>query len=139
MAMIENTQLLRSLLADIDNLPDADSGERPPNVQGYHGMGSTTATAYAATAVKLIVGRSGIYTVSWVGTRTTSSGSNGSQLYINGTAYGSASTTFTNTYVQSTKLTNVSLTEGQEVAVYAKTARSSYSMFVGNLILEQTS
>lgn len=110
----------------------------PPNVQGYHGTGSVSATAYTATGVKLTVAKTGTYKVSWMGARNSTSGTSGSQLYIDGVAYGSAVTTFTSSYAQSVVLTDVALTAGQEVEVRARSRSASYVMLVGNLIIEQT-
>lgn len=108
------------------------------NVQGYHGMGSIRTTSYSATGVALTVAKTGTYKVSWIGIRNTNSGTNGSQLYINNSAYGSANTSFTNTYAQSVVLNNVSLTAGQTIEVRARARSTSYYMMVGNLIIEQT-
>ena len=110
----------------------------PPNVQGYHGTGSVSATAYTATGVKLTVAKTGTYKVSWMGARNSTPGTSGSQLYIDGAAYGSAVTTFTSSYAQSVVLTDVALTAGQEVEVRARARSASYVMLVGNLIIEQT-
>lgn len=108
------------------------------NVQGYHGTGIVSATAYTATGVKLTVAKTGMYKVSWMGARNTTSGTSGSRLYIDGAAYGSAVTTFTSSYAQSVVLTDVALTAGQEIEVWAKAGSTSYAMIVGNLIIEQT-
>lgn len=113
-------------------------GSTSMNVQGFHGMKSVAATAYTASGVKLTVAKTGRYTVSWMGVRNTNSGTSGSQLYINNSAHGTANTSFTNTYAQSVTLTNVSLTAGQTVEVRARARSTSYVMFVGNLIIEQT-
>lgn len=113
-------------------------GDSGMNTQAYIGTASVTATAYTATAVKLTVNKTGTYDVSWMGWRSTNSGTSGSQLYINGTAYGSANTSFTNTYGQAVKLTGVKLTAGQEIVVRARARSTSYVMAVGNLIIEQT-
>ena len=110
----------------------------PPNVQGYPGTGSVSATAYTATGVKLTVAKTGTYKVSWMGARNTTSGTSGSQLYIDDAAYGSAVTTFTSSYAQSVVLTDVALTAGQVVEVWARARSTSYVMLVGNLIIEQT-
>lgn len=117
---------------DVPDPPD------PPNVQGHHGTGSVSATAYTATGVKLTVAKTGTYKVSWMGARNSTSGTSGSQLYIDGVAYGSAVTTFTSSYAQSVVLTDVALTAGQEVEVRARARSTSYVMLVGNLIIEQT-
>lgn len=113
-------------------------GGSGPNVQGYHGMGSVRTTSYSATGVALTVAKTGTYKVSWIGIRNTNSGTNGSQLYINNSAYGSANTSFTNTYAQSVVLNNVSLKAGDSVEVRARARSTSYYMMVGNLIIEQT-
>ncbi len=107
------------------------------NVQGYLGYQSISASSYTATNVKLTVAKTGTYRVSWAGWRNTNGGTSGSQLYINGSAYDSANTTFTNTYGQSVTLTDVSLTAGQEIVVRARARSTSYVMAVGNLIIEE--
>lgn len=107
------------------------------NVQAYLGYQSISASSYTATNVKLTVAKTGTYKVSWMGWRNTNGGTSGSQLYVNGSAYGSANTTFTNTYGQSVTLTNVSLTAGQEIVVRARARSTSYVMAVGNLIIEE--
>lgn len=115
------------------------SGGGGMNIQFYSGYDYSRASSYTATDVSLTVEVSGTYTVSWVGWRSTSSGTSGSQLYINGSSYGSANTTFTGTYGQCITLTNVSLDEGDVLVVRARARNSSYYMYVANLIIEQTS
>lgn len=114
------------------------SGGGGMNVQGYHGMDYVRATSYTATDVTLTVKTSGTYTVSWMGYRNTTSGTSGSQLYINGSAYGSARTSFTSNYGQSVELTGVELEAGDVLVVRARSRNTSYYMYVGNLIIEQT-
>lgn len=113
-------------------------GDGGMNVQGYLGYAAVQSTSYTATSVKLTVAKTGTYKVSWMGYRSTNSGTNGSQLYIDGRAYGSANTTFVNTYGHSVTLNGVSLTAGQEIVVRARARSTSYVMGVGNLIIEQT-
>lgn len=117
------------------NVPSSGGGM---NVQCYQGYASVTSTSYTATAVKLTVKTSGTYNVSWCGWRNTNSGTSGSQLYIAGSAYGSANTSFLNTYGHNVKLTGVKLTAGQEIVVRARARSTSYVMAVGNLCIEQT-
>lgn len=117
------------------NVPQSGGGM---NVQCYHGMGSVKTTSYSATGVSLTVAKTGTYKISWMGARNTTSGTSGSQLYINNSAYGTAQTTFTNTYGQSVVLSNVSLTAGQTIEVRARARSTSYVMMVGNLCIEQT-
>lgn len=113
------------------------SGGGGKNVQAYMGQATTNQTSYTATSVKLKVAKTGTYKVSWSGFRNTTSGTSGSQLYINGTAYGSATTTFTNSYGQNVILNDVSLTAGQEIVVRARARNNSYYMGVSNLIIEE--
>lgn len=108
------------------------------NIQAYHGMAYARATSMTATDVTLTVNTTGTYKISWMGFRNTTSGTSGSQLYINGTAYGSANTTFTSSYGQSVVLTGVSLTKNDVLVVRAQARSTSYYMYVGNLIIEQT-
>lgn len=117
------------------NVPSSGGGM---NVQCYQGSATVSATSYTATAVKLTVKQTGTYNVSWSGWRNTNSGTSGSQLYIAGTAYGSANTTFSNTYGHAVKLTGVKLTAGQEIVVRARARSTSYVMGVANLCIEQT-
>lgn len=113
------------------------SGGGGKATQAYIGYQQIAATSYTATNVKLTVSKTGTYKISWMGWRSTNSGTSGSQLYINNTAYGSAQTTFLNTYGQSVTLNNVSLTAGQEIVVRARSRSTSYYMIVGNLIIQE--
>lgn len=117
------------------NVPTGGGGGK--NVQAYIGYQQIASTSYTATNVKLTVSKTGTYRVSWMGWRSTNSGTSGSQLYINGSAYGSANTSFTNTYGHSVTLNNVNLTAGQEIVVRARARSTSYYMIVGNLIIEE--
>jgi len=108
------------------------------NIQAYHGMAYARATTMTATDVTLTVNTTGTYKISWMGFRNTTSGTSGSQLYINGTAYGNSNTTFTSNYGQSIVLTGVSLSKNDVLVVRAQARSTSYYMYVGNLIIEQT-
>lgn len=113
------------------------SGSGGKNVQAYIGTAETNATSYTATAVTLTVAKTGTYNISWTGARSTGSGTSGSQLYKNGSAVGTANTTFTRSYWQHNKLTNQSLSAGDVLVVRARARGSSYYMEVGNLIIEE--
>lgn len=113
------------------------SGGAGKNIQVYSGYGTSRSTSYVATGVTLTVAKTGTYNISWIGWRSTSSGTSGSQLYKNGSAVGSAVTTFTHTYGQFIKLTNQSLTAGDVLVVRARARGTSYYMDVGNLIIEE--
>ena len=78
----------------------------------------------------------GTYDVDWTCTRSSTSGTWGSQLYINGTAYGSENTTFSNN-VQNNHLTGVTIPANATVAVYGR-SRSGYYIYVPQLTIRQT-
>lgn len=118
------------------NVPQSGGGGM--NIQGYLGMESSRTASLVDVGVSLTVAKTGTYNVSWMGCRNTNGGTSTSQLYINNSAYGSAQSTFTNTYAQTVNLTGVQLTAGQTVSVRARARSTSYYMMVGNLIIEQT-
>lgn len=113
------------------------SGGSAKNIQAYRGYDTVNATSYTATDVTITVAKTGTYNVSWMGYRNTNSGTNGSQLYVNGSSRGSAQTTFVNTYGQSVSLTNQSFNQGDVLVVRARARSTSYVMGVGNLIIEE--
>lgn len=90
---------------------------------------SRTANTTMTKLLELTCAKTGTYHVYWTCTRSSTSGTFGSQLYINGTAYGDLYTTFSNN-VQNLHLYNVSLTSGQTVSVYAKSRGSNYYAYV---------
>ena len=126
-------------IGNVGVYPGKEEGpvETSKNIQAYHGMVAKNVASLASTGVRLTVAKTGTYKISWMGWRNTTSGTSSSQLYINGVAYGSASTSFMNSYGQTVTLNNVSLTEGQTVEVYARARSTSYYMGVGNLIIEE--
>lgn len=101
------------------------------------GIGRVQTTTYTATGIKLTVGKTGTYSVYWMGYRSSASGTNGSQLYINSSSYGSAITTFDGTYTnyQFVTLSSVSLTAGQVIEVYARARATQYNMSAMNLTI----
>lgn len=113
------------------------SGSTGKNVQAYRGYDTVSSQTYIATDVTITVAKTGTYNVSWMGFRNTTSGTSGSQLYKNGTAVGTASTTFVNSYGQSVSLSNQSFNQGDVLVVRARSRNTSYVMGVGNLIIEE--
>lgn len=110
------------------------------NKQIYFGSDQVAANTYTATDVKLKVAVTGTYKISWCGWRNTTSGTSGSQLYKNGTAIGTANTSFTITnYGQVVTLTGISLAANDDIVVYARARSAQYQMRVANLCIEQTS
>lgn len=115
------------------------SGGGGMNVQVYSGIDYVRASSYSDTDVTVTVKTTGTYNISWMGWRNTTSGTSGSRAYINGTAIGTAHTTFTSSYGQYCEETNIQLDAGDVVVIRARARNSSYYMYVGNLIIEQTS
>lgn len=107
------------------------------NVQVAQSTTRVANTAYTKTA-SLTCAVTGKYDVYWDCFRSTTSGTSGSQLYIGGSAYGSANTTFSN-HAQNNHLTNVSITAGQEVSVYVRSRATNYYAYCGQLTIVQTS
>lgn len=105
------------------------------NTQVASGANRVAASTYTAVSGQsLTVAKTGTYDVYWTGYRSSTSGTNGSRLYIDGSAYGSAQTTFSNN-AQAVHLSNVSLTQGQTIEVRARSRSTSYYMYVGNLTI----
>lgn len=110
------------------------SGGGGKNTQAYSGMAYSHVGSYIATGVKLTVAKAGTYKVSWMGFRNTNSGTNGSQVYVNGTAKGSAHTSFTSTYGQYCE-ESLTLAANDVVEVWARARSTTYYMYVGNLVI----
>ena len=99
-------------------------------------------TTLTDTGLTLTVNATGKYNVYWSAFRTnTSSGYTwGTQLHIGSSSYGSENTSWTNSYNQVNKLTNVSLTKDQVLRIYGRTrSGNSYYICCSNLVIEQTS
>ena len=107
------------------------------NVQVVQGTTRTTSSSMTAIGAEMTVSKTGTYDIYWTGVRTNTSGSYtfATQLYIDGTAYGSEQATWSN-HIQNVHLSNVSLTAGQKIRVYGRESRnSSYYMYAGTLII----
>ena len=105
-------------------------------LQAYQGYDYVRASSYTATDVTITVAEAGTYKCSWMGWRNTTSGTSGSQLYKNGSAVGSAHTTFTSSYGQYCEET-LTFAKNDVLVVRARARNSSYYMYVGNLIIEK--
>ena len=116
----------------------SSGGGSSMNVQVAQSTSRIANTAYTK-ACSLTCAVSGTYDVYWDCYRSSTSGTNGSQLYVGGNAYGTANTTFASSiHVQSNHLTGVSLTANQEVAVYVRSRSTSYYAYCGQLTIIQT-
>lgn len=93
-----------------------------------------TSTAYSKACGDITVSKTGTYDVYWAAYRTSTSGTWGTQLYIDGEGYGSVSSTFSS-YYQTVHLSNVSLTSGEKIAVYGRSRGSNYYLYVGQLTI----
>lgn len=110
-----------------------------PNVQIAQGVNRIAATSYTAVSGQTItVAKTGKYDVYWTGFRSSTTGTNKSCLYVNGSAHSSGDqATFSNN-AQSVKLTGVSLTKDDVLTVRAISRGANYYMYVGNLTIVQT-
>lgn len=105
------------------------------NVQTVQSTSRRNNTALGSVA-SLTCEVAGTYDVDWTCTRSSTSGTWGSQLYINGTAYGTENTTFSNN-IQNNHLTGVTIPAGATVAIYGR-GRSGYYIYVPQLTIQQT-
>ena len=106
------------------------------NVQVAQSTSRATSSTYTSV-VSLTCSTAGTYDVYWDCFRSSTGGTNGSQLYLGSTAYGTANTSFTN-HAQTNHLTGVSISKNQTVAVYARSRGSNYYAYVGTLTIIQT-
>lgn len=106
------------------------------NVQTAQSTTRVANTAYTKTA-SLTCAVSGTYDVYWDCFRSTTAGTSGSQLYIGGTASGSANTTFSN-HAQNNHRTGVHINANQEVAIYVRSRATNYYAYCGQLTIVQT-
>lgn len=81
----------------------------------------------------LTCSKAGTYDVYWTCARSSTSQTWGSQLYINGTAYGTENTTWSN-HVQNNHLTGVTIPANATVEVYGR-SRSGYYIYAPQLTI----
>ena len=112
------------------------SGGSSKNVQVAQSTSRATSSTYTSV-VSLTCSTAGTYDVYWDCFRSSTGGTHGSQLYLGGSAYGTANTSFTN-HAQTNHLTGVSISKNQTVAVYARSRGSNYYAYVGTLTIVQT-
>lgn len=116
----------------------ASGGGSSMNIQIAQGYKTRTANSYGDTGLTLTVAKTGTYTVSWTAWRSSSSGTMGTNLHRNSSS-GTNQQTFTGTYGQCITLTNQSYTAGDVLTLYATSGSTSRSIYVANLMIEQTS
>lgn len=108
-------------------------GGTSKNVQVAQSTTRTTSSTYT-NLISLTCSTAGKYDIYWDCFRSSTGGTSGSQLYINGEAQGTANTTFTN-FIQNNHRTNVTLAKDDVVAVYARSRGSNYYAYVGQLTI----
>lgn len=115
----------------------SSGGGSSKNVQVAQSTSRATSSTYTKL-VSLTCATSGTYDVYWSCFRSSTGGTSGSQLYVGGSAYGTANTTFSN-HIQNNHLTGVQISANQEVAAYARSRGSNYYAYIGTLTIVQTS
>ena len=113
----------------------AGGGGSVMNVQTAQSTDRRNNTALGSVT-SLTCSTAGTYDVYWSCTRSSTSGTWGSQLYINGTAYGTENTTWNNN-VQVNHLEDVVIPANATVAIYGR-SRSGYYIYVPQLTIIQT-
>lgn len=105
------------------------------NVQATQSTTRRNNTALGSIT-SLTCSTAGTYDIYWTCARSNTSQTWGSQLYINGSAYGTENTTWSNN-VQNNHLTEVTLAKNDTVAVYGR-SRSGYYIYAPQLTIIQT-
>ena len=112
------------------------SGSSDKNTQTSQSTNRTSSTSLESVN-SMTCSTTGTYDVYWACSRTSTNGTWSSQLYINGTAYGSAQTTWSN-HVQIVHLTGVSIGANDTVAVYVQARGTNYYGYCPQLTIIQT-
>lgn len=110
----------------------ASGGGTSKNIQYYFGRAEVAASSYTATSVSVKISKAGTYKCAWSMDRNTTSGTNGSQLYKNGSAVGSAHTTWTHNGASCEE--TLTLAVNDTLVVRARSRNTSYYVGVSNLI-----
>lgn len=114
------------------------SGGTSKNAQAVTSTTRVTSTSLTACSGTITVAKTGTYDVYWSTMRSSTSGSWSSRLYIDNTASGTEQTSGWSNHVQPIHLTNVSLTAGDTIRVYAKSRGSNYYAYVPLLTIIET-
>lgn len=109
-------------------------GGESKNTQTAQSTSRSTSTTYTEV-ISLTCEKTGTYDVYWSTFRSSTSGTWGSQLYLDDTAYGSAQTGSWSNHIQNIHLANVQIEAEEEVAVRVRSRGSSYYGYVGTLTI----
>lgn len=116
---------------------NSGGGGSSKNAQTAQSTSRATSTSYTEL-ISLTCEVSGTYDVYWSTFRSSTSGTWGSQLYINNSAYGSAQTGSWSNHIQNIHLANVQIDADEEVAVRVRSRGNGYYGYVGTLTIIQT-
>lgn len=122
---------------DLDGYSEVTVNCPSKNVQVVQGTTRTTSSSMTAIGAEMTVSKTGTYDVYWSAFRSSTSGQYtfATQLYVDGTAYGSENSTWSN-HVQNNHLSNVSLTANQKIRVRGRNSRgSSYYIYAPTLVI----
>ena len=117
---------------------NSGGGGSAMNTQTAQSTTRSTSTSYTEV-ISLVCDTSGTYDVYWSTFRSSTSGTWGSQLYLNNTAHGSAQTGSWSNHIQNIHLTNVQIDANEEVSVRVRSRGSNYYGYVGTLTIVQKS
>lgn len=113
---------------------NSGGGGTSKNAQTAQSTTRATSSTYTEL-ISLTCTKTGTYNVYWSTFRSSTSGTSGSQLYIDDAAYGSAQTGSWSNHIQNIHLSGVSISANQEVAVRARSRGSNYYAYVGTLTI----
>ena len=115
-----------------------EGGGSGKNIQYSMGRYEVSATSYTATSLSIKVSKAGSYKCYWTMDRNTTSGTSGTQLYKNGSAVGSAHTSWTynnnNRYGMNCEET-LTFAVNDTIVVRARSRSTSYICGAENLII----
>lgn len=109
-------------------------GGSSKNAQTAQSTSRSTSSTYTEV-ISLTCTKAGTYNVYWSTFRSSTSGTWGSQLYLNDTAYGTAQTGSWSNHIQNIHLSNVTITANADVSVRVRTRGNSYYGYVGTLTI----
>ena len=113
---------------------NSGGGGSSKNAQTAQSTSRSTSSTYTEV-ISLTCTKSGTYHVYWSTFRSSTSGTWGSQLYLNDTAYGTAQTGSWSNHIQNIHLTNVQIDANEEVSVRVRSRGSNYYGYVGTLTI----
>ena len=113
---------------------NSGGGGSSKNAQTAQSTSRSTSSTYTEV-ISLTCTKSGTYHVYWSTFRSSTSGTWGSQLYLNDTAYDTAQTGRWSNHIQNIHLTNVQIDANEEVSVRVRTRGSNYYGYVGTLTI----